>query len=293
MIHRPDRGALVSQLGAQPVVADILDHDQLTQALATVRPDSVLHLASRIPTGGIRQSTAWATNDRIRREGTRHLLAAARAANVRSFVFASVALVYQGGQGWVQEGDLIFPYELIRSTLDGERQVLIAAEQGALHTMILRAGTIYGPDVWHTRQWVEYLRRGRLPLPGRGANFWSLLHADDAGQAFALAAEAGAASTVPTGTIINVADDEPVRTRDLLPFLADCLQARQPPSLPLWIIHLIAGTYAAWALAHSVRVRGIRARELLHFQPRYPTYRDGFPPVLAQMQGQQPNPRPA
>jgi len=169
------------------------------------------------------------------------------------------------------------------STLDAERQTIIASEDKKFRTLILRVGKIYGADEHQTRQLISYLRVGRMPIPGSGNNYCSLLHVDDAGLAFALAVETAYRAGSDSTEIINVTDDAPVKTGELLKHLAQLLGARRPIHLPSILIRLYVGSEMARNFAHSIRMHNARAQHLLGFRPRYPTYREGYSAVLTQM----------
>ena len=80
MTRSPGKSALVSELGAQPVVCDVFDLAALTGALQAFRPEAVVHQLTALPDDVSRISESAAANNRIRREGTSNLIAASSAA---------------------------------------------------------------------------------------------------------------------------------------------------------------------------------------------------------------------
>ena len=72
-------------LGAEPVVADALDREGLRAAVAAARPDVVMHQLTGL---GAYDPGA---NARVRVDGTRNLVDAARAAGVPRIVAQSAA----------------------------------------------------------------------------------------------------------------------------------------------------------------------------------------------------------
>lgn len=117
-------------LGAKPVVCDVFDAVALRAAVVSFAPDAVMHQATDLPDDPRRFHEHAASNNRIRREGTRNLLAAAQAAGtVRHFVAQSVA--------WQPAGDAGAAVEAL------ERAVL---EQGGV---VLRYGRLYGPGTYY------------------------------------------------------------------------------------------------------------------------------------------------
>jgi nucleoside-diphosphate-sugar epimerase len=77
--------------GAQPVVADALDASAVNDAVVGARPDVVVHQLTAIPARlNVRRiDRDFALTNRLRTEGTDHLIAAARAAGARRFVVQS------------------------------------------------------------------------------------------------------------------------------------------------------------------------------------------------------------
>ena len=125
-----DRIGLLAGLGAEPVVCDVFDADVLTAAVVAAKPDVVMHQLTDLPdTVAELNAATGAANARIRREGTRNLLAAAAAAGVRRIYAQSVA--------WQIEGDGGL------AVADLERMV---TEAGGV---VLRYGHFYGPNTYH------------------------------------------------------------------------------------------------------------------------------------------------
>jgi nucleoside-diphosphate-sugar epimerase len=82
----------LEESGAEAVVMDGLDGISVGEAVAKARPDAIVHLMTAI--GGkkpdIKHLDSWfATTNRLRTEGTDHLLAAAEAIGVTNFVAQS------------------------------------------------------------------------------------------------------------------------------------------------------------------------------------------------------------
>src|SRR5579859_2872844 len=84
---------VVASLGARPLLGDVLDGPGMLLLAAEHRPDAIVNLATAIPLKLIIQLKDWEMNDRIRVEGTRHLLNAARQAGVKLFVQESVGYI--------------------------------------------------------------------------------------------------------------------------------------------------------------------------------------------------------
>ena len=101
-LARSPRGdELLRALGAEPVAFDLLDASPVTAAVRGT--DAILHLATHIPaTSAMKKLESWTANDQLRREATRLLTDAAIAAEVGTFVYPSITLIYPDrGDGWI------------------------------------------------------------------------------------------------------------------------------------------------------------------------------------------------
>lgn len=148
--RRVERAAAIEAMGAHPVIVDVFDAAALMRAVAAARPEVVIHQLTDLPAAldPARMAEAVARNARIRDEGTRHLVAAARAAGVRRIVAQSIAWMYAAGMEPHGEDD---PLDLaaegargtsVRGVASLEAQVLDAAP---VEGVVLRYGHLYGP----------------------------------------------------------------------------------------------------------------------------------------------------
>jgi 2-alkyl-3-oxoalkanoate reductase len=267
--------ALLRELGAVPAPGDLFDADSLARGAAAA--EVVMHLASAVPTRTRQTLRDWQMNDRIRIEGTANLIDAARRAQARFYVQQSVTFVHGGaGVSWVDEESLLIPHRVDDSAVTMERLVREAGELYGLRAAIMRGGLFYHPEARHTRRMIRGLRFGRLPVVGMGANFWSLIHVDDMAHACVLAAE-----QQPAGQTLLVVDDAPVRYRDLFTYIARETGGPKPRYLPPVVARLLVGGLTFERLTASLRCRNNKLKRQLGWEPRFPTYEDGFAAILA------------
>jgi 2-alkyl-3-oxoalkanoate reductase len=273
-------------LGARPVVADALDPDAVARAVAEAEPEVIVHqltaLSGRLDLRHV--DRYFATTNRLRTEGTDHLLAAGRAVEVRRFVAQSYA-------GWPfartggpvkRETDPLDPDPpaALRTTLAAIRHVeqAVTSLEWA-EGLVLRYGGFYGPgtslsldpSAANTRT----IRRRLFPLVGNGAGVWSFVHIEDAAAATVAAVERGRSG------IYQVVDDEPAPVRDWLPVLASALGAKPPWRLPRWLGRLVAGEAATVMMTEIRGASNAKAKRELGWEPRYPSWRMGFTKGLA------------
>src|ERR671915_1920139 len=151
MTRHQSKRAMLDELGAVPVVADALDPDQVAEAVGGARPDVIVHQLTAI--GGLEMrhfDRDFALTNRLRTEGTDHLLSAGQAVGVQRFVAQSYgAWFYERTGGPVKsEEDPLDPAlaREMRETLAAIRH-LEEAVRGARWTegIVLRYGVFYGP----------------------------------------------------------------------------------------------------------------------------------------------------
>ncbi len=138
-------------LGAQPVVADALDADAVGRVVGEAEPDVIVHQLTAIPPkiNMRRFEREFALTNRLRTEGTDHLLSAGRAAGVKRFVAQSNAAVYARSGGPIKREDAPLDDDPPREMREGAAALLHleAAVAGAQWTegVVLRYGWFYGP----------------------------------------------------------------------------------------------------------------------------------------------------
>jgi nucleoside-diphosphate-sugar epimerase len=143
--------AEIEKLGGKGVAVDAFDPEGLTRAVVASKPDVVIHQLTDLPdvSDPAQMAAVREKNSRLRVEGTRNLMAAAKAANVRRVVAQSIAFIYAPTQGPKQETDPLDPSEAQRITIEGVK----ALEHTVLSTpgidgIVLRYGRLYGPGTW-------------------------------------------------------------------------------------------------------------------------------------------------
>ncbi len=264
----------LAEEGAEPRSGDLFDPESVLRI--TRGSDAILHLATAIPTKSRPKPADWNLNDRIRREGTANLVAAAVEHRCKLYVQESVTFLYGHRHGeWVDEtAPVASPLPLnVQSAADMEGIVSAAGSTRGLPYVILRFGTFYSSDSAHTAEIFGAIRRGLFPAFGGGKAYWDLISVDDA--AGAVARTVGKAGSI-SGETLNVCDDEPVLYCDLVDFVAKRLGAKRPKRVPAFIGKLLAGSQAVDFLLASVRCRNERAKRVLGWRPEYPTYREGM-----------------
>ncbi len=273
--------AQLAQLGADGVVMDGLDAASVGEAVAKARPDVIVHQMTAISVThagkpDIKHPDRWfATTNRLRTEGTDHLLAAAEAAGVSH-------VVAQGYASWngIREGGWVKTEEDPLDRLEGTAAHVGLKALGHVEDVVLKAGgavlrygSFYGPGAIDDQ--VELVRKRQYPLVGSGAGYSSWVHLDDAASATVLAVEQRARG------VFNVVDDDPAPAREWLPHLAACAGAKRPMRVPVWLARLLAGDQAVVMMTEGRGFSNAKAKRELGWQLRHPSWRQGFEEELA------------
>ncbi len=206
LARTPEKARLLEELGAIASRTSLLDHDALVVMFEGA--DAVCNFATHIPVGlGALRRGAWRVNDRLRTDGVRRVVQAAKDAGVRRVLQESVSFLYADqGDEWITEES---PVEITPATEPasvGESHVQDYT-CGSRVGVVLRFGTIIGDDPM-TRFQLRSLRHGHPIGLGSPQGWAHVVHADDLGPAVI------AALSAPSG-VYNVGA-EPVRRFEMV-----------------------------------------------------------------------------
>ena len=278
MTSREAGTAVISAGDGEAVVCDALDAGAVKEVVAAARPDVVVNELTKLPrdydTRNLDERFYGPTN-RIRTEGGGNRLEAAIAAGAHRFATQSIAFpdAPEGDMVKDEEGrpstDAPAPFgDGVRAMVSHERAVL---EAEGIQGLVWRYGWFYGPGTYYAPDGsiAEMVRKRRFPVLGGSDGLFSFIHIEDAASATVAACERGEPG------IYNIVDDEPATVAQWLPVYAEALGAKRPWKVPGFIGRLLGGTAARM----TIGLRGAsnaKARRELGWEPRYPSWRDGF-----------------
>ncbi|ONI75333.1 NAD-dependent dehydratase [Actinosynnema sp. ALI-1.44] len=253
LARNDERAAVVRERGAEPVVADLFDVEQLTDALEG--HDAVVNLATRVPVGGkLIRSSSWAENGRIRVEGSKALVRAATMADVGILVQEGVALAYADGGD--RELDEDAPLDLTgppATSVAAHDTVAGFARDGRI-AVRLRIANVHGDEP--LTRWIVKGAKGFGPSYFGSKNGWiTPVHPDDVGSAVV------AALTAPSG-VYNVGAT-PLRKHEFGAAVAAKAGARRARTVPFAFGFLRI-------LARSQRVVSTKLTEATGWKPERP-----------------------
>lgn len=276
MTRSPEKADALRARGIEAVVCDAYDAAGLERAVVEAAPDQVVHLLTDLPAdiNMRRFEREVQSTGRLRREGTRNLIAAARAAGVSRIVAESIAFIYAPEGEWVKDEEA----PLATATLPAAAEPIADLERQVLDAggIVLRYGQLYGPGTAFEREgsWTANLRKLRLPIVGAGSGVFSFLHVEDA-------ASATVAALGHSGpSIYNVVDDDPAPVHEWAPVYARAVGAPKPWRSPAWLGRLAAGSLAVEMMNELRGASNAKIKRELGWRPRYASWREGFQSAL-------------
>jgi nucleoside-diphosphate-sugar epimerase len=264
----------IRAMGAEAVVVDGLDAAGLGEAVARAEPDAIIHEMTALSgTPDFRHFDRWfALTNRLRTEGTEHLLAAASASGVKRFVaqsFTGWSNARTGGPIKTEDDPLDpNPVKEQTETLAAIKFLERAVLDAPLEGIVVRYGGLYGPGSSETL--AEILRKRMFPVIGNGAGIVTSTHVDDAAGGTVAALERGRRG------VYNIVDDDPAATREFIPAIAVALGAPKPLHIPAWLGRLLAGDVAVTMMTEGRGSSNAKAKRELGWEPIWPSWRDGF-----------------
>jgi nucleoside-diphosphate-sugar epimerase len=267
------RTSQLERMGAVPVVGDVYDEVRLARLVADSEAEVVLH---QLTAFGTKDGDPYAETIRVRIEGTRKLISAARAARVRRFIAQSISFMCSpSGSGLTDEETPLYldappaVRALAEAIASLERQTL---EANGMSGTVLRYGWFYGPGTSYDPEGTipRAIRTGTMPIVGAGAGTYSFINLQDAAAATlkVLAHEASG--------IYNIVDDSPVRMNEWLPFAAKLLGAPAPGHLDEASARRKLGDLRVYYMNEQRGASNAKAKRMFDWQPAFPSWRAGF-----------------
>lgn len=275
LIRDPGNRPLAENLGARPVIADVMDRAGLLRAVTGLRAEAVMHQATALRGASPRLKPDDPTNA-LRTTGTAHLLEAAAEVGATRFVTQSLITGYgylDHGEKVLTEADAFglprgnYGDPVVEGSRSTEAQVFAAA---GIEGIALRYGMFYGPRGF-SDMFADLMRKRVpvLPMGNGGPTSW--LHLADAAHATVAALESGRA-----GQAYNLVDDSPASWAEFAGTVARTHGTPAPKRLPRWLLRLAAPYLVTLMADTTLRVSAARAHAELGWRPRYPSLAEGL-----------------
>ena len=277
MSRSQERAGSLADQGARGVVANVYDTQRLRRLLADEKPEIVIHELTDIPKklepGRIVEQ--FAANRRIRIEGTRNLVEAARVAGARRIVAQSYAHVYAPRGSWAKaewEALDLGPDTRLSSTCSrSESWSAPYCRPPASRAWRCATGRCMAPEAPSTTT-VPSIRscaaaispsRAAGPAPRRSCTSTTPPRPPSWHSAVRRASSTSATT-------------EPASLKEWLPFYARLVGAPPPRHIPALAERVLGNEHLAF---RSTRQRGAdnaKARARLGFAPAWVSWRDGL-----------------
>ncbi|MDX1517903.1 MAG: NAD(P)-dependent oxidoreductase [Woeseiaceae bacterium] len=264
--------------GVKSFVCDVYDDERLQEIFWESSPDAVVNQLTNIPADMHPRRIArdMAATNRLRTEGTRLLLHAARLFSVRRFLSQSISFAHDPGAG-APAGESAPLYldaprsfrETIRAVAECENATL---QTPGIDGVVLRYGYFYGPGTVYARggSFARGVLKRAVPVIGNGSGVFSFVHVADAAAATLAALESDVQGT------FHIVDDDPAPVSDWLPYYAHTLGAPPPRNVPALLGRLVGGAYATYMMLQQCGAKNDKARSDLSWRPRFSSWREGF-----------------
>ncbi len=267
----------IEKLGATGILGDIRDPGTFISHLPD-KPDIIVLLAMPNVRPGRRMTR---TRKKALREETNDFFRNSMNLAIRY----DVPVILPGGTSYQTENDELADetWPILRAGLteigaDTDVMVDKAIRTGRPRLIQLIYGKIYGNGGLF-RMIYNMMEKGRGRIPGGGDNYIPNIHADDAASAILKAIE-----KLPLGEKFIIADDTPVTQKDFSLYMAGLMNKKRPGHIPGALIRLILGKDFYAIIRMNCKVSNSKAKELLDWHPRYPSYREGLAAAIREMQ---------
>lgn len=278
MTRSPEKAPALRAAGAEPVTVDALDRAAIVECVRRAEPEVLVHELTALAKQDIRHfDRTFALTNRLRTEGTDHLLAGAEAAGARRFVawsYAGWPYAWEGGPVKSEEDPLLPdpPAEMRRTVEAMRRHESTVLGAGRIEGIVLRYGAFYGPgsSIAEGGDQVELVRRRKLPIVGNGGAVWSFIHLTDAASATVTAIERAEQG------VFNVVDDDPAPVSEWLPVLAEVVGAKPPRQVPAWLGRLLIGEHGVGMMTRTRGASNAKIKRELGWRPTFASWRRGF-----------------
>ncbi|MEX0137275.1 NAD(P)-dependent oxidoreductase [Bacillus nitratireducens] len=252
MIRNESQVEAIKKVGAIPVKADVFNRYAVFSVLEETNPDVVIHQLTSL------SSWDFEDNAKIRIEGTRNLVDAAKNVGVKKIIAQSISWAYEPGDTLASETDpLDFSAPMPRqATINGIAKLEETAFELS-EVVILRYGTLYGPGTWYTENGLiaNQVRNNEIVATDGISSF---IHVEDA---------AVLALNWPSG-IVNIVDDYPATSKEWLPIYATAIGAPNPK---------IQAGKNSWERGASNN----KARKEYGWIPLHPSWSEGFKDLMS------------
>ncbi len=252
LVRSEEKDGPVTAAGGSPVLGDLTSPTSLQTALAGA--EVAVHLAT--VSASTTPEKKEETLRKVRIQGTKNLVAAAKRAGTRRVIAGSGYWVHGDVKGTTTEDSPLHPVGDSRFNHETERIVLEANRTGEIEGLVARPGMIYGNGSWFSPM-VESIKAGQYGYVGDGCQKWSVVDLDDVGEAYRVIVEKGRA-----GEAYLVVDDLPVAVKEYTGYIADLIGGPSPRGMDYGMAVKMMGEDFAKILSQNQACSNAKLRKL-------------------------------
>jgi nucleoside-diphosphate-sugar epimerase len=273
MTRSPDGAALLDTMGAIPVIGNVFDKARLGEWVERAEPEIVIH---QLTAFGATNANPLAETIRIRTEGTRNLVDAAKRSGARRFIAQSISFICTPVKDGLTDEDTPLYLDappairpLAQAVSELEDQTVHCSDMAGV---VLRYGWFYGPGTNFDPSDAipRAIKSGRMPIVGTGDGTYSFVHVRDAAAATMQALTRGEPG------IYNIVDDVPAKLCEWLPVVAGLLDAPAPTQMDEALAREKLGDMLVYVFNEQSGASNLRAKGALAWEPAIPSWEIGF-----------------
>lgn len=201
---------------------------------------------------------------------------ASNAETPRTLLYTSGCWVYGNtGDCIADDATPLNPIDLVKWRVEQEKR-LLNAECKNLRPLVMRPGCVYGGKGGLTGLWFESAKLGEVNMVENGENRWAMIHINDLGNAYVLAAEKRL-----SGIALNIVNNDHSKVKDMVTAVAKSMGIGA--TIKILSEAEAAKQYGAFVegLLLNQQIQHDYTGLLLGWQPRYPNFIEGIETYLA------------
>ncbi len=276
LVRNQQKGAKLAQLGAVVKIGDLKNREDVRSAITGT--DVVINLAVPYYLGRVNLRRVRAMAVVFMRNVKNVVEGAQSVGNIPVILSEGTPIWGDSGKGWHDETSRFNPIDMGRIGELSTPYTMQMLEKGAPIIRII-SGLTYGKGSWFEHVVYKLMKKGWFRTYGDGENIYSLVYVDDVAEAYRLAVE-----KKPLGEAFAIVDDCSVKFKDFCNYVAQMMGKPPVKPMPVWLGRIFSGQVVVEELTMNCRVKNTKAKTQLGWNPKYPTYREGIPAALAEIE---------
>lgn len=279
LIRDRQKGASLSRQGASIQIGDLRNQDDILKTIKGTRIAinlAVPSYAGRLGMGRVQHLAIQ------HMQNVKSIVeAAGKAGNIPLIISEGSLMWGDSGDGWVDETSELRPLGMGRAGELAVPYVQKMIDETKAPVIRIAPCAVYGAGSWFQNAVYTLMKKGWFRTFGNGQNIMSFVYVEDVAEAYRLAVE-----KQPLGERFAIADDTPTRFKDFANCVAKVMGKPPVKSMPGWLGSLFAGKVMVEQLTMNHQVRNARAKEKLGWRPQYPSFEQGIPKAIAEIERQ-------